>query len=67
MLAELQNGLILKGYGFITREGEKDIFIHYSAIQGEGYRKLEEGQLVEFSLVEGHKGLEAAELTLAAE
>lgn len=53
-----------KGYGFLTREGEKDVFVHYSAIQGEGYRKLEDGQAVEFVLVEGKKGLEAAELVL---
>jgi CspA family cold shock protein len=56
-----------KGYGFITREGEKDIFVHYSAIQGDGYRKLVDGQAVEFNLVEGRKGLEAAELTLVTE
>ena len=54
-----------KGYGFITREGEKDVFVHYSAIQGDGYRKLEDGQTVEFTIVEGRKGLEASELTLA--
>lgn len=54
-----------KGYGFITREGEKDVFVHYSAIQGDGYRKLEDGQTVEFTIVEGRKGLEAGELTLA--
>jgi len=54
-----------KGYGFITREGEKDVFVHYSAIQGDGYRKLEDGQPVEFTIVEGRKGLEAGELTLA--
>jgi len=54
-----------KGYGFITREGEKDVFVHYSAIQGDGYRKLEDGQAVEFTIVEGRKGLEASDLTLA--
>lgn len=54
-----------KGYGFITREGEKDVFVHYSAIQGDGYRKLEDGQTVEFTIVEGRKGLEASDLTLA--
>ena len=54
-----------KGYGFITREGEKDVFVHYSAIQGDGYRKLEDGQPVEFTIVEGRKGLEASDLTLA--
>ena len=54
-----------KGYGFITREGEKDVFVHYSAIQGDGYRKLEDGQTVEFTIVEGRKGLEASDLTVA--
>ena len=53
-----------KGYGFITREGEKDVFVHYTAIKGDGYRKLEDGQTVEFTLVEGRKGLEASDLTL---
>ena len=53
-----------KGYGFITREGEKDVFVHYSAIQGDGYRKLEDGQAVEFTIVEGRKGLEASDLTV---
>jgi len=56
-----------KGFGFITREGEKDVFVHYSAIQGDGYRKLEDGQAVEFVLVEGRKGMEASELTFASE
>ncbi len=56
-----------KGFGFITREGEKDVFVHYSAIQGEGYKKLEDGQPVEFNLVEGKKGLEASDLTVISE
>ncbi len=56
-----------KGFGFITREGDKDVFVHYSAIQSDGYRKLEDGQPVEFALVEGPKGLEASELTLISE
>jgi CspA family cold shock protein len=46
-----------KGYGFITpEEGEKDCFVHYSAIQGGGFRSLKEGERVEFDLVEGDKG-----------
>ena len=49
-----------KGYGFIAREGAEDVFVHYSAIQGEGFRNLEEGQRVEFSVERGPKGLQAA-------
>jgi CspA family cold shock protein len=48
-----------KGYGFISREGEKDIFVHYSNIQGNGYKTLEEGQAVEFDVAPGRKGDEA--------
>ncbi|MCK4560384.1 MAG: cold-shock protein [Calditrichae bacterium] len=54
-----------KGFGFITRETGEDVFIHYSAIQGDGYRVLEDGQKVEFDVVQGRKGLEASNLTLA--
>lgn len=49
-----------KGYGFIEVEGHKDVFVHYSAIRKDGYRSLMEGQTVEFELVEGSKGLQAA-------
>jgi CspA family cold shock protein len=49
-----------KGYGFIAREGGEDVFVHFSAIQGEGYRNLEEGDRVEFSIQTGPKGLQAA-------
>jgi CspA family cold shock protein len=49
-----------KGYGFIEREGGEDVFVHYTSIQGEGYRNLEEGQKVEFSVENGPKGLQAA-------
>ncbi|MFV8816239.1 cold-shock protein [Haliea sp. E17] len=49
-----------KGFGFITREeGDADIFVHFRSIQGDGYRTLNEGQQVEFNLVEGPKGLQA--------
>jgi CspA family cold shock protein len=45
-----------KGYGFISREGGADVFVHYSAIEGAGYRSLEEGQRVEFEVTSGPKG-----------
>lgn len=48
-----------KGFGFIAREGGDDVFVHYSAIQGNGYRSLEEGQSVEFDVGPGRKGEEA--------
>jgi CspA family cold shock protein len=48
-----------KGYGFIEPEEGEDVFVHYSAIQGSGYRNLEEGQRVEFSVETGPKGLQA--------
>jgi CspA family cold shock protein len=48
-----------KGYGFIEREEGADVFVHFSAIQGSGYRNLEEGQRVEFSVEQGPKGLQA--------
>lgn len=49
-----------KGYGFISVEGEGDVFVHFSAIQSEGYKTLEEGQEVEFEIVEGERGPQAA-------
>lgn len=49
-----------KGYGFIQRQGGPDVFVHYSAIQSEGFRNLEEGQKVEFTIEKGPKGLQAA-------
>ena len=48
-----------KGYGFIARESGPDVFVHYSAIQGNGYRSLTEGQAVEFDVAPGRKGEEA--------
>ena len=51
-----------KGFGFIAREGQDDVFVHYSAIQTEGFRKLIEGQQVEFSLEQTDKGLQASEV-----
>ncbi|NLX91854.1 MAG: cold shock domain-containing protein [Firmicutes bacterium] len=49
-----------KGYGFIESNGGGDVFVHFSAIKGEGFRTLEEGQSVEFDVVEGNRGLQAA-------
>lgn len=49
-----------KGYGFIGRDSGEDIFVHFSAVQMEGYRQLKEGQKVEFSIEEGPKGQQAA-------
>jgi cold shock protein len=51
-----------KGYGFLAQEGGEDVFVHYSAIQGSGYRNLEEGQRVEFTITKGPKGLQAADV-----
>jgi CspA family cold shock protein len=49
-----------KGYGFIGQEGGEDVFVHFTAIQAEGYRRLEKDQPVEFTIEEGPKGLQAA-------
>jgi CspA family cold shock protein len=49
-----------KGYGFISVEGEDDVFVHFSAINSEGYKSLEEGQQVEFEVIQGAKGPQAA-------
>jgi CspA family cold shock protein len=53
-----------KGFGFITREEGEDVFVHFSAIQGDGFRNLEEGQSVEFDVVQGPKGLQAANVAV---
>jgi CspA family cold shock protein len=54
-----------KGYGFIEREDGDDVFVHYSAVLGEGYRNLDEGQRVEFAVEQGPKGLQAVSVTTA--
>jgi CspA family cold shock protein len=51
-----------KGYGFIGREEGEDVFVHFSALQMEGYKRLKEGQKVEFSIENGPKGLQAADV-----
>jgi CspA family cold shock protein len=51
-----------KGYGFITQPNGPDVFVHYSAIEGEGFRNLDEGQQVEFTVMQGPKGLQAADV-----
>ena len=56
-----------KGYGFIGREGGEDVFVHFSAINMEGYRRLKEGQNVEFSIEDGPKGLQAANVNIIEE
>lgn len=63
-MSDRQKGIVkwfnsAKGYGFIKRDGGDDVFVHYRAIRGDGYRNLEEGQEVEFSIVETQKGLQA--------
>jgi len=52
-----------KGYGFISQESGADVFVHFRAINGEGFKTLNEGQKVEFSLVKGEKGLQAEDVT----
>ena len=55
-----------KGYGFIQQEGsDKDVFVHYTAIQGDGFKTLAEGQKVEFELIDGPKGPQAANVSKA--
>ena len=52
-----------KGFGFIEVEGENDVFVHFSSIQGDGFKTLDEGQKVEFEVVDGNRGPQAANLT----
>jgi len=54
-----------KGYGFIGRDGGADVFVHYTAIVADGYKTLQEGDAVEFEIVQGQKGPQAANVTKA--
>ena len=68
-MAERQTGIVKwfsdsKGYGFISREGGEDVFVHFTAIRGDGYRSLEEGQRVEFTIGQGQRGLQAQDVAV---
>ncbi len=67
-MAERETGTVkwfnaTKGYGFIERDQGGDVFVHYSAIEGSGYRSLDEGERVSFTVVEGQKGLQAQDVS----
>ncbi len=67
-MAERETGAVKwfnssKGFGFITREGQEDVFVHYRSIRGEGYRALDEGQQVEFEVTQSDKGPQAQDVT----
>jgi CspA family cold shock protein len=66
-MSERVNGIVKwfnpqKGYGFIERDGGPDVFVHHSAIMAEGYRELQEGEHVEFTITEGQRGLQASDV-----
>ncbi len=70
-MAERETGTVkwfnaTKGYGFITRDSGGDVFVHYSAIQAQGYRSLEEGQRVQFDIIEGKRGLQAQDVSVVS-
>ncbi len=67
-MSQVQQGTVKwfnaeKGFGFIEIEGGNDVFVHFSAIQGDGFKTLDEGQRVEFSVVEGNRGPQAENVT----
>lgn len=69
IMSDRKNGTVkwfnaTKGYGFIASDQEGDIFVHYSSISAEGYRSLEEGQRVEFTVSQGEKGPQAQDVTI---
>lgn len=68
-MSEKEQGVVkwfngTKGYGFIERQSGQDVFVHFNAIVGDGFRNLEEGQRVEFNVVQGQKGLQAENVTI---
>ncbi|MDI6792942.1 MAG: cold shock domain-containing protein [bacterium] len=68
-MAERETGTVkwfngTKGYGFITRNQGEDVFVHYSSISGDGYRSLEEGNSVEFTVTDGQKGPQAQDVVI---
>ncbi len=68
-MADRETGVVkwfnaTKGFGFIQREGAPDLFVHFSAIRGNGYRSLEEGQSVEYTVAQGQKGLQATDVVV---
>ena len=68
-MSEKQQGTVKwfngsKGYGFIARDDGEDLFVYFNAIVGEGYRNLDEGQRVEFTVVQGQKGLQAQDVVV---
>ncbi len=70
-MSERQTGTVkwfdnAKGYGFIQREGGDDVFVHFRAIRGDGYKALQDGQRVEFGVTEGQKGLQAEDVAVIA-
>lgn len=70
-MSERQTGTVkwfnaAKGFGFIEREGADDVFVHFRAINGEGYRNLAEGQKVDFTVVQGQKGLQAEDVNIVS-
>jgi CspA family cold shock protein len=68
-MSERINGTVkwfngIKGYGFIARESGDDVFVHFSSIQGEGFKNLKEGDRVEFNVIQGPKGSQASDVVV---